>query len=265
MNRLKINEVRLSGKGEGRLIKFTSGSHMLQNLERGQLFFNNIFKMNDPFEGTFRYKLSSDKEKFSKFYLRYFSDRAKLEYYFANKEEFHRLINRTFEYRFENNGVCCFSDEDRLLNMRMWAHYANSHKGICLIFERSLRFSTPSEFCMPDKIVAHPTGPHKIEYVEDFPDEDPLENKLSQKNFLTTKHIDWEYEKEYRFISAISGAYNFEKRALRQIVLGLNCDSETERFVSDILRTESYSHVVLKKTFRNTSDFSLIAKKVKIT
>lgn len=239
-----------------RLIKFTSGEYLLENIEKGQLFFNNIFNMNDPFEGIFRYKLSSDKAKFAEFYLKYFSEPEKLDYYFENKNELSILINRTFEWRFKNNSICCFSDVECLTDILMWAHYSDKHKGVCLVFDEPLTFVTPPELNTIDKIVFHPTGPHKISYVENYLDEDPFEKKLTQRNFLTTKFKTWDYEKEYRFISPVSGAFRFDKNSLKEIVLGLNCDVATMEALTSILKAR-YSSVLLKKVSRIDSDFKL--------
>ena len=217
--------------------------------------------MNDPFEGVFRYKLSSDKVKFTEFYLKYFNDPDKLDYYFENKNELSLLINRTFEWRFENNSICCFSDGDRVTNILMWSHYADKHKGVCLVFDETLRFATPPELNTVDKIVAHPTGPHKIDYVENYLDEDPFEKKLSQRNFLTTKFKTWVYEKEYRFISPVRGVFHFGKNSLKEIVLGLNCDLTTEKALTCILK-DGYSGVLIKKISRIDSDFNLTIEKV---
>ncbi len=70
-----------------RLLKFLSyNQYLLEGLTNETLFFNNVNNFNDPFEGLFRYKVSSDYDKFKAFYLNHFSGRAdKLDYYFNNK------------------------------------------------------------------------------------------------------------------------------------------------------------------------------------
>ncbi|MBL7851622.1 MAG: DUF2971 domain-containing protein [Cyclobacteriaceae bacterium] len=206
------------------LVKFCACEFGIENLEKGQLYFNSLSNLNDPFEGIFRYRPSTNQDEFERFYRMYFGDNEKLDYYFQNKHEFYRKINETLEWRYSNNGICCFSDETCINDIRMWSHYADKQKGFCLRFNETLNFSTPRELNEPDKLVGHPSGPFKVEYTDEYINEDPTAKKLNQRTFLTTKFVDWSHEKEYRFISPIPGPYLFEKQSLIEVVFGLNFD-----------------------------------------
>lgn len=94
-----------------KLIKFFKYDHLLlEGLANYTVYFSNVSNFNDPFEGIFRYRVSSDFNKFKEFYeTHYQGDKDKLQYYFENKREFEELLNRNFEWRYANNAVCCFA------------------------------------------------------------------------------------------------------------------------------------------------------------
>jgi len=236
---------------------------LLQNIDTNQLFFNNIFNLNDPFEGIFRYRISTDKQRFKEFYLKHIDKNKsnKWQYYFENKEELNKLLNRTFEFRFKNNSICSFSEEDCLTNILMWSHYTNKHSGACLMFDETLKFATPPEFNSKGTVIAHPTGPHKVSYTKEYIDEDPIQRTLNQRNFLTTKFDIWEYEREHRYIAPRSGAYYFNDTSLVEIVLGLRFDSALEKALICILKQKPHG-VKLRKVTKMTSDFQFAFREI---
>src|ERR1035438_1926797 len=114
-----------------KLLKFISyNSYLLEGLENQTLYFNNIYNFNDPFEGIFRFKLSSDYNEFKKFYSEHYIGRKSLlDYYYNNKSELEAIINKPFIHKSQYNAVCCFSEEVNINDIAMWSNYADSHKG----------------------------------------------------------------------------------------------------------------------------------------
>jgi hypothetical protein len=110
----------------------------------------------------------------------------------------------------ETYGVVCFSEvPDQLL---MWAHYADSHAGVCLEFDSEER-----------PIPSWPKYAYRpVRYVDDR--QIDLLNVDTESGFLhllTSKGRDWQYEREHRLIS-IKGAGFQEGRleSLTAVVLG---------------------------------------------
>ena len=101
----------------------------------------------------------------------------------------------------------------------MWAYYAASHSGFCLGFE----FPAYG----PENMITQ-ANVHQVTYREsreEFPISkfmgDPLELKNSMKNMLTVKHIDWQHEKEWRFINeAPNQLVHYDPAALKEILVG---------------------------------------------
>ena len=102
----------------------------------------------------------------------------------------HRNANVQIIRKFlrESTGVCCFF-KDEPKHPLMWAHYANSHTGFCVEYE-------------VDEIVA---PLFEVNYASILPS--PSINELilcpeeSFLRILTTKTLEWSYEKEVRCIS----------------------------------------------------------------
>lgn len=244
-----------------RLIKFLSyDTHLLEGLTNQTLFFSNIYNFNDPFEGIFRYKIFPDYVKFKEFYLNHFRcipDR--LNYYFENKIEFEKQLNQSFRWRYENNGVCCFSDESNLRDFLMWSNYADKHKGICLVFDTSkLKFENK---IIDDTLIGAPTGPHEITYTKKYLDSDPLKKELNQDSFLTTKFDIWVNEKEFRFISPLPGNFVFEGNSLVEVVFGLRSSPESKETIKKII-CDKYCDTKFKQIELLKNEFGFILKDI---
>lgn len=124
----------------------------------------------------------------------------------------------------ENSAVTCFSEvADHPL---MWGHYADSHKGVCLIFDEiaSPQFQW---FCFP------------VEYREARP-------RVNLTNFANTdtmtaalfhKSAHWSYECEQRMIEwdKTPGYRKFPPKALVGIILGARIPEDDEAFVRGLL------------------------------
>ncbi|MQA37841.1 DUF2971 domain-containing protein [Rugamonas aquatica] len=103
----------------------------------------------------------------------------------------------------------------------MWAHYANSHSGVCLGFD------------VPDKVA------HQVVYAPERPilklnPKLPL-NGITEdilKTMLMTKYAQWSYEEEWRLSykltdpDPVNGCYYIpfgEHLTLREIIIGARC------------------------------------------
>lgn len=97
-------------------------------------------------------------------------------------------------------GITCFSKN--MKNLLMWAHYANSHKGICLGFD--INENTLHDFIlnsdninlMLKKVIYREDRPH----IKIFNDSNSNFSKQFTEAILTKDTI-WRYEEEYRLIA----------------------------------------------------------------
>ncbi len=115
------------------------------------------------------------------------------------------------------------------LNVLMWAHYADSHKGFCVKYEFSSDLFDLSKYPKKDKIILI----DKIKYSEsiDIQDEPSIRMALLEKSDF------WKYEDEMRLVS-----YDFSgndndfptiecKGAIKAIYLGVKCSDSDRRMM----------------------------------
>jgi hypothetical protein len=123
-------------------------------------------------------------------------------------------------------------------NLLMWSHYADSHKGVCLMYETAKDLDT--------FVKALP-----VEYSKSFPVIQYTQNiagDLIRKAFLT-KADDWAYEKERRiFEMDRAGQYMFyAPRSLVGVILGAKISNTDEAKVRDLLiEREARGHPSLR-------------------
>lgn len=116
-------------------------------------------------------------------------------------------------------GIYCLS-EDRL-NILMWTHYANSHKGYCLEFAptRDSRLTNAAR-------VHYASGYPTIGFFTEGP-------SAHLDKALLTKHREWGYEREWRVIDVLhgEGVRQLTHEALVSVTVGLSCP---QRRIADL-------------------------------
>ena len=120
-----------------KLYKYSAiDKYLLLNLQRNEIYFNIVNKVNDPYEGMMDFKVNAEiEDDFVKFFYRenyddeVFSkhtfDEIKREIIFDNVNVFLKDV-----------GISCFSETNR--SLVMWVHYASNHKGICIEFDSTI-------------------------------------------------------------------------------------------------------------------------------
>jgi hypothetical protein len=159
----------------------------------------------------------------------------------------------------QNKAIICFSEVyDSIL---MWSHYANHHKGFCIGYKDTLF----KEFESEKRIFLNPISyVHSID-LDTSLDEDNIWCQINK--ILTTKYIDWSYEKEWRFI--LEYDENTDKTSngrkfiikdfeshIEEIILGVKCPDKTEQWLKKIFPKTS-----IKKLKMLPNKFQLIKEK----
>lgn len=124
-------------------------------------------------------------------------------------------IKREVEAEIKELGVTsyCTNDDSKVIPL-MWSHYADGHKGMCLIFE------------VPRVLIGNEI--RKVEYHEYLPliDFNQSNDKVAEAAFdiITTKSSAWEYEKEVRSIHRFSNKSYPYIGQLVEIQFGCKCN-----------------------------------------
>lgn len=177
---------------------FLSCEHAISDLECGRIKVGRFDALNDPFE--------------------------MMPYRRFRTLERRQPYNRVFQAVSKKWGLLCFSPNytDQLL----WAHYADSHKGIALGFEIRSDDLFDVKYS-PNKIRA------RIQLLKD-----PGENERQYLNLARVKYEEWIYEKEHRMLVKLEDCdqdedlffVRFGQRVdLKRVVLGSRFDHKSQK------------------------------------
>lgn len=127
--------------------------------------------------------------------------------------------------KINKTSICCFSMS--YTNMTMWSHYADKHRGVCLVFDYDLteRFEDPET----NKRMNFGT----VEYKELQPYNYLKSKQEGLCNLFFTKAKDWSYEEEVRFfiLERDLEFIRFNRKFLKGVIFGANVtDEEINRF-----------------------------------
>ncbi len=163
--------------------------------------------------------------------------------------------------KFKSAGVCAFSFSNQ--NSLMWSHYAENHKGVCLLYKfPESYFNDPA-----NKII----GVSKVTYGNNIltewlgatdliADTDNFRSELT-KVYLTSKSELWAYEDEVRILSFSEGLLKLPAGSLVQVCFGLQTPKADIDFVVGLAsRFSGISDFYQME--RGPNDFGLQAKQL---
>jgi hypothetical protein len=199
----------------------------LSNLSKRKNWVADPMEFNDPFEFHLKEEVGINhrNNKKIKFVERY-----------ENSLKIKKLIS-TF-------GVVCYSSfYDRKL---LWSHYADSHRGMCLVFD------IPKEFIQKGFV--------KVDYGHETPfahfNVDEADNWSSLLKIVRTKSIDWEYEEEYRQVFTKKNVHENYPGKLIEIIFGCQTSRNDIDLVFDIIKNY-YEKIVISKMYISIYSFNL--------
>lgn len=131
-------------------------------------------------------------------------------------DEYWKKFSPSFKKQVNDRyGIYCLTTKND--NLLMWAHYANSHRGFCIGYDKFELF----------KIVEGLIG--RVTYSTDFP-KVPLfeEGILGLTKLVTTKSTHWEYENEYRMTKTFASRKTLKltETSIKEIIFGCNINQK---------------------------------------
>ena len=164
-------------------------------------------------------------------------------------------------------GVLCLTENEN--NHLMWAHYANSHKGLLIEFDTNDSFfdQRKSETDSLRRLVKVDYQSKRKRYTL---------SHLKEEDLYTVKDIAWEYENEWRMMVALEDAdekidqhgdnihlFKFPFKAIKRVVLGANSTEILEKKVVDAWHN-NFSHAKLCRAEVDQKDYILKYEEIKI-
>jgi hypothetical protein len=246
---------------------FPLSINSLKLLINGELWFGVLKNQNDPFEGEFILKdyYSLPKKHMIEYYYESYPEllnenklQEKIDDIDKNHKVFHEDVYFIFKKRLkEHYGVSCFSYiKDSVL---MWSHYADSHKGFCIIFDKNFLNETIK---YPDFML---TGFNDVIYKPKLSEAElilELERIgfKNEKELLFQKLNSWRKEKETRLVAFYKNptdirSIGFDKKSILGIIFGEKMEIDDRNTIIKIIKNDSnYSNVkfyTAKKDFEN--------------
>jgi hypothetical protein len=229
--------------------------HLLELISTGYFWFSAQMDLNDPYDCKYslsdQYLLKLLKNSSSHLLkdlqesVPQFKDISSDRFFeimlpiLKNEEWMNGFYNMLFK---EGLGWCvsCFTTEPT--NEIMWAHYADSNKGVCLEFDLSTS---------PDL--------HKKIFPVQYNDNFPVINSVDDlPEALLRKRIAWQYEKEWRILANARGAKPFNKASLTAIYFGCSVSKKKIDEIRKLMIESDYKQVDFKQ-------FNFYINKVKFT
>ena len=207
------------------------------------LWFSKPSSFNDPFDFRCDARFPDDPSKVRKYLLS--SARREANRVAANKAEARKEADRLFRIAFNRHlrepdsantsfkgirdryGVCCFTTQPK--SILMWAHYAESHTGLCFQFDSAAHFELLA--------LARP-----IKYAPEFPRlEWPTDKGRVVEDVIFRKYEIWSYEDERRIVDrdCIDGPKAFSPGALKGIICGYRMSAKSRSELQDLLEERS--------------------------
>jgi len=225
-----------------------------------KLYFSCADDFNDPFDCSVNLKMDGTKKQWSNEVIK--TKAQTLGRNLSHKER--KIICNAFDLKQMSHvkkemveeltkrlkktmGICCFSScKDNIL---MWSHYADNHKGVCLIFSSK------------DMHAAR-----KVNYEINYPNvsyfNDDEEKKVNARYF--TKAINWKYEDEYRVVvpNFARQKIKFPPESLTGVIIGCCMPDKDIEELSKILKN-SVIPIMLYRAEKKNCQFGLSIEPIK--
>jgi hypothetical protein len=242
-----------------RFLKFRSLSsasreHTLDIIRAKSFYIAGLAELNDPFDCNCPFDM--DDEEHCLYLMKEFSeinnDDALALWLVTKKEQDYKsrilawihdseVRRQLYQKLLHANGVASFSRKEGVLSHPlMWAHYADSHKGICFEMESY-----------------KPLELKEVKYKDELPKINLL--KLDETNVTDVfwhKGTMWSYEQEVRFIATDPSAKRlpFPANSLKAIYFGVNTDWKDIESVQDAVQAAGLNPDYGKMTPSSTAN-----------
>lgn len=236
------------------ILKFRQiNEYLIDSLEHSYIYFSSIEDLNDPFDCN----VTIEKSIRRAILQSSGSAREMLENIYNNNQLI-KLFDQA-QQDISGYGIFSGSHSPALESSLMWSHYADKHKGICLIYAIPKR---PNEFYEKNQIkgiqnVIYGTN-QLTEWFKKLPYNKEIHNCAFDemvKTYVKIKNICWKHEDEVRMIRKCYGKVTIPVSYLQHVCFGLKA---SEDLIREILKRYNYN-VGFSRMDKSDSDFALRA------
>ncbi len=231
--------------------------NLIDSLVRGYVYFASPEQLNDPFDCQINIakSLSSAIDKSTG------KSKQKLKRLKSAQAQFDALNKKL-----SNSGIFSCSHNMHSKSLRqplLWTHYADSHKGVCLVY------NIPEEYVLSEPMAAVPVIYKSNPLIGFFIKWAKSSKKMSNhefidelaKMYLSIKDKWWSYEDEYRLIRENPGEFQLDRSYLKFVCYGLNTPQKDRKLIDSLLSNGGYE-VEFYEIERTSNDFGIKEKKI---
>ena len=212
----------------------TINDRLMESIKNNTLYLNDPNKFNDPFDCV----SMINEDDFTRVVLGKIFDEATRTginpntpdaiLKFNKQIETMKSLVATSKEEIKQVGIACFCETTH--NTLMWSHYADSHRGICLVYKKS----EIEDFAKANNNFIF----KKVDYIKSLKSHnhfDFISNKLDIKSLLHLKGDVWEYENEWRLISTTCSERNIKSPQLHAVIFGYKTTDDNIVKIYEIL------------------------------
>ena len=134
----------------------------------------------------------------------------------------------------------------------MWSHYADSHKGICIGFDKK---SLDTDFNFISWII----------YDTKFPEVNLLSDlNESISKIMLHKSNHWEYEQEIRINQFEKKLYPFRRGAIKEVIFGIRTTYAQMYSIMNLMNQCGYRNIEFKKVFLDKEKYEIVFAKAEL-
>lgn len=221
----------------------TCNKYLFQSLINESIGLTSPGYFNDPFDSPIR-ELLNNEDEFSQYIRQAYNDCLKVSCFSSNiklpreDEKTHQFIHKEEKLK----GAL-----PEYLNELMWAHYADSHKGVCV------KYHFPNSFT---RFVHNSDGVTCFFYDIIYSDSDICQyskkDSINMKDAFFLKGKQWEYENELRLLYFdVNGREGYKvikaENCIEAVYFGLRCSEEDKTTIMNILKDKKLITIDLQE------------------
>ena len=240
-----IRQRILKGDVPQHLYKYRSIDSVKQLLENHKVYFSNCKEFNDPFESAINILSDYTPQQYYESFI--FGDMTPE----VSKEltrqivcgiiDVETLLKQLTKNVISSVGYYCMTTKPD--NLLMWAHYGDSHKGVCLKFDILKDIDT---FLVPVP----------VDYNEHYIDFNMLSSDLL--SVLRRKSPEWKYEDEYRIIKTdYQGLWEIKTDCLVEIIFGCRTSEEDKKEIKKLAISSGFTNVKFSEARMKKDSYGL--------
>lgn len=245
---------------------FPINDDLRKSIRSNYLWFSDPLEFNDPYDCNLLFNTDNSEEEIKNFITKEKLKRLRIgdpnalrvptndlvNYYKKDPIALRSALHSIIIKKLKDFGICCFSENP--LDLLMWSHYADKHKGICILFdiEEDINFFT---------------FPIKVHYPERYPNFNYIRDRNNESASLIqflfgNKPKNYSYEDEVRVIKASNstcnhrGKMSISKSAFKKVFFGYKMSEAPKKELYKLFTTSGYK-LSFHNMYLKENDFGL--------